>query len=224
MKKSKSLLTSGCILFLLFVAFTVVVKLVDVYQYSDAEYAKIGLWNINNALYRLLSMKNADACYNISEILGYAAIGIAFGFALFALVQLIKGKSLKAVDAKLYALGGFYVVVVGFYALFEVLVINYRPEWMMVASEEIESSYPSSHTVLAVCIFASAMIMFARYFKEKAGLLAVLDIICGVCLVATIVTRWLSGVHWFTDIIGGLFLAASLVSLFAGTIAKLEEK
>ncbi|MCR4728206.1 MAG: phosphatase PAP2 family protein [Lachnospiraceae bacterium] len=195
------------VLFIVFVAYTFVVKYVGV-EAIGPEGSKVGLAGINGAFFEKFGY-NATF-HRISELLGYAAIGVALCFAAIGAMELIKGKSIKKVDIRIILLGIFYVLVVAFYALFEVLVINYRP---VILDEGLEASYPSSHTMLAVCVLATAVILI-RELLNKSGIRTAINILLTVLLVAIVVFRLFSGVHWFTDIIGALLLSASLCSLY----------
>ena len=131
-------------MFLTFIVFTVLVSTVDVRFIGPAN-SKVGLASVNEAFFK--TFKGNDTLYLLTEILGYLTFLIIGAFAVLGVYQLIKGKSLKKVDVKIIALGVFYVVVLIFYVLFEVLVINYRP---VLVEGELEASYPSSHTVLSI--------------------------------------------------------------------------
>lgn len=207
-KKQKALLISSNILLILFVAFTIIVKYVDLGVVAIDNIQQVGLSHINKFFLEKLDI--SDTWYKITNYLGYFAILCAIGFVILALIQWIKTKSLKKVDKKLYILFVFYAVVILFYILFELVSINYRPR---LIGGELEKSYPSSHTMLAICIFGSCIIMLGRLIKNKKVL-----IICGTLLsllIAVIVIgRLLSGVHWFTDILGGVILSLGLLLLF----------
>ena len=194
------------LLFCIFAAYTAVVKFVDVG--TGLEGTKLGLATLNHACEKVFPFK--EFWYNLTEYLGYAAIGVCLAFTLLGLLQLIKGKSFKKVDKEIWILAGFYVVVIAFYALFEVLIINYSP---VILDEGLEASYPSSHTVLAACVFISAFFMFEKYIKNKP-LLACLQGLCVLAAVFTIAGRLFSGVHWVSDIVGGLLLSAALIHGF----------
>ena len=198
------------LLFCIFAAYTAVVKFVDVGV--GLEGTELGLSTVNHAIAKVLPFKNF--WYELTEYLGYAALGVCFGFALFGLLQLIQRKSLKKVDREIWVLAGFYVVVLAFYALFEKLIINYRP---VILDEGLEASYPSSHTVLAACVFISAFFMFKKYIKNNT-LLMCLQIICIVAALLTICGRFFSGVHWASDIVGGIILSVALLNGFCTAI------
>ena len=195
------------LLFGIFVVWTLVVKFVDVGPGTEG--TDLGLCTFNQKIAGVLPFNKM--WYDVSEYLGYAALGVCLGFALFGLLQLIKGKSLKAVDKEIWVIAGFYVVVIAFYALFEVLVINYRP---VILDEGLEASYPSSHTVLAICVFVSAFILFEKYLTKNKVVKGLAQAACIVAAVFTVCGRFFSGVHWTTDIIGGMILSAALLMGF----------
>ena len=195
------------LLFCIFVVYTLVVKFVAVGPGTEG--TDLGLCTFNKQVASVLPFNNT--WYQITEYLGYAAIGVCLGFAFFGLLQLIKGKSLKAVDKEIWVLAVFYVVVIAFYALFEKLIINYRP---VILDEGLEASYPSSHTVLAACVFVSACILFEKYLVKNKTVKAVAQVVCILAAVCTICGRLLSGVHWVTDIVGGMILSAALLMGF----------
>lgn len=199
-------------IFILFCAFTAVVTAVDV-QAIGPDGTYVGLGSINSYVKNIIPFNNIF--YAMSQVLGYIAIAVMGCFAVAGAVQLLKRKKLLSVDYEILMLGILYVAVVSLYVLFnKVMIVNFRP---YLFSGELESSYPSSHTMQAVVVFGSAAILAARkknfFVKISSMLLAAL----------TVVFRMLSGVHWFTDIIGGLLLGASLLFMFKGLL-DLEKK
>ena len=78
--------------------------------------------------------------------------------------------------------------------------------------DELEASFPSSHTMLALCVCASSLIMSKYYLKDK-GIKKILDIITWVVMIVLVVGRLISGVHWLTDILGGILISGFLLSI-----------
>ena len=193
---------------LCFILFTYLVGHLDVARVGEAPEA-VGFSKINATFYGLGYHK---FFYILSELLGYAAILVALFFVFVGAYQLITGKSLKAVDGEIYILGGFYALVLFFYALFEKVIINYRP-YILDEAEGPEASYPSSHTVLAMCIFMTAAVLASKYIKVER-IANITKIVLIAMMAATILFRLLSGVHWFTDIVGGMLLSTMLFSYF----------
>ena len=74
--------------------------------------------------------------------------------------------------------------------------------------------YPSSTTMLALCILPTAMIQLKSRIRHIAVRRAVL-VTLGALTAFMVVGRLISGVHWLTDIIGGVLLSVGLVMLYA---------
>ena len=140
-------------------------------------------------------------------------------FALFGLVQLIKRKSLAKVDGAIYALAGLYVVTIGLYVVFEKVIINYRPV-VMPDEVALEASFPSSHTMLACVIFGSAIVMIGKYIDNDM-LRKLLIALAAVLLILVVAGRLVSGVHWFTDIVGSVLFSAGLFCIYKAIIMKI---
>lgn len=204
--------TSVCA-FLYFLIYTIQVKRVNVRAVGEAG-SVVGFADINQFFYDHITFNKFF--YTISEICGYLAILVMGFFAFIGALMLFRGKSLKKVDYKIYLIGAGYVVMLGFYMLFEKLVVNYRP--IIVPGEEaLEASYPSSHTFLAIFVFMTACILLPVYIRKKKYA-KIASICCVVLMVVGILTRFLSGAHWFTDIVGSLLLGSALVSLFSSVL------
>ena len=208
MKSSnKSSLIKFAILFALFICFTILIKVINVDSIGPNG-SEVGFSNINKSFHDLLPYN--EMFYNISKYLGYLSFGIIALYGIAGLVQLFKRKSLFKVDKELLILGGFYIIVLCVYVLFEKVVINYRP---VLEKGALEASYPSSHTILSVCVCLSSIMVCSRIFKNK-DFVKYFNICTGLLMVGIVVTRLLSGVHWLTDIIGGILISLALCMLF----------
>ena len=158
--------------------------------------------------------------YTVTDWLGLIPIGFVLGFAVLGFSQLVRRKSLFKVDHSILALGGFYIVVATAYLLFEEFALNYRP---VLIDGNLEASYPSSTTMLALCILPTAMMQLKLRIHCDSVRRAVLFIL-GLLTAFTVVGRLISGVHWITDIIGGTLLSVGLVLLYAAVCGFLTEK
>ncbi len=207
------LVTGG--LGVLFAVFTILVKFVDVQNVAQ-DGSAVGLAKLNVAVMDGIGYNLT--LYKVTEGLGYAAIAIAVGFAIFAIVQLFRRKNFKDVDKDIYALLVLYVIIVLFYGLFELLKINYRP---ILIDGESEASYPSTHTLIAICLTVTAMMQFKWRTKDKT-LLWITYILCSGLCAAIVIGRFLSGVHWFSDILGGIILSAFLVMAYYSVVTLMK--
>lgn len=205
--------------FALFIGFTIALKIVDLRPIGP-EGSVVGFAAINGFFFKLLGVN--DFWYQLTKLLGYISFLAAGGFALIGLLQWIRRKSLAKVDYRILLLAGFYVLVVIFYGLFEKLVVNYRPV-ILDEAVGLEASYPSSHTMMLLCIMATARQLLPRFCRNK-DIASVGRCICVVMMILMPVGRLLSGVHWFTDIVGACLLSAALVSLYGACAYALGRK
>ena len=83
----------------------------------------------------------------------------------------------------------------------------------------LEASYPSSTTMLTLCVIPTAMLQLRRRIPRE-GLRRVILWMLGIFTAFMVVGRLLSGVHWLTDILGGALLSAGLVALYAAMADK----
>lgn len=202
-------------LFVVFVLLIVVLLTVDVKPIGP-EQSTIGLATINEFVFNKLGTNML--WYNITEWCGIISIVIAVGFGLLGIFQLIKAKSIKGVDKKIIALGIFYALVIASYIVFEIFTVNYRP---VIIDQKLSASFPSSHTMIVLCIMSTAMIQF-HYLIYSKPLKWTLNFLSTVIICITVIGRLISGVHWFTDILGGILLGASLIFIYYGSVLKIE--
>lgn len=202
----------GILFGIMFLIWIVLVKTVDVACVGPVS-TSIGLSHWNKGVHDFLGVH--WSLYRITEILGMVCIAVAGAFALLGAWQLVTRKSLRKVDAAIWTLGGLYVVVLFFYALFEKVVINYRPVIMPDAELMVEPSFPSSHTMLSCVIMGSTIMVLRRYINNER-LCTALQFVCGGILIAIVIGRFLCGVHWFSDIVGGILLSSALLFFYSG--------
>ena len=206
-KKNKKRLVLGASLVVTFVLWTVLVRFVDV-RAIGPECSSVGFATLNEFVHELTGVN--WILYTVTDWLGLVPIAVALGFAILGLVQLIKRKSLWKVDHSILALGVFYIVVMAAYIFFEMVVINYRPT---LIDGYLEASYPSSTTMLVMCVMPTAMMQLRARIKNDVFRRCVMLAIA-VFIVFMVIGRLVSGVHWITDIIGGALLSAGIVWMY----------
>lgn len=192
---------------LAFALWTILLGVVDVQPIGPCS-SLVGFATLNKAFHARTGTNMT--LYVITDWLGLVPIGVALVFGVLGLAQWIKRKSLFKVDKSILALGGFYLAVMAVYVLFEFIVINRRP---VLIDGYLEVSYPSSTTMLVLCVMPTTMMQLSRRIKQKLFRRIALLALFGFT-VFMVVGRVLSGVHWLTDIIGGGLISASLVTAY----------
>lgn len=191
-----------------FVLWTAALHIFDV-QAIGPEGSSVGFATVNGFVHSLTGVHMT--LYTITDWLGLVPVGICLGFAVLGLIQWIKRKGFLQVDYSILVLGGFYLVVMAVYIFFEMYTVNYRP---VLIGGYLEASYPSSTTMLVMCVMPTAILQLKGRLRNPALRRWVAAAI-GAFTAFMVIGRLLSGVHWFTDIVGGALLSAGLVLAYA---------
>ncbi len=208
MSKKKKLLIDMCfLLFMVSLVYTLLIKFVDVRGIA-ADGSNVGFASINSFFKDLLPFNKT--WYEISNVLGFIAILIAVLYAMLGCYQLVQVKKISKVDKRLLILAGFYIVFAILYVVFDKVAINYRP---VMIDGEVEASFPSTHTMLAICICGSSLLV-SKYFVTHKEIRKYIDVMSWGLMIFIVIARVLAGVHWITDIIGGIIISLLLLMIF----------
>ena len=197
-----------------FLLWTLAIQFIDVQAIGPRE-STVGFAMINQFVHNLTGVNMT--LYTITDWLGLVPLMFVIGFGMLGLIQWIKRKHPLKVDYSLLVLGGFYIAVMAIYVLFEVLVVNYRP---VLINGHLEASYPSSTTMLVMCVMPTAIMQFNARIQNSILRRCAASAITAF-IVFMVMGRLISGVHWLTDIIGGALLSAGLVLMYR-TVVNLE--
>ena len=214
-KRAKKEFCAAAALLFAFVVWTLLLRIVDVGAIGPRGSA-VGFATWNGAFHKLTGTNMT--LYTVTDWLGLVPIGVAFSFAVLGLAQWIRRKNFLRVDKSILALGGFYLLVMGVYALFELVVVNRRP---VLIDGYLEASYPSSTTMLVLCAMPTAMMQLHARIRKKLLQYGTNFILLGFTAFM-VVGRLLSGVHWLSDILGGGLLSAGLVMAYHATLCLLR--
>lgn len=190
-----------------FAVWSLAVKIIDV-RAIGPEGSSVGFATVNGFFHALTGVHMV--LYTVTDWLGLVPVAFCFGFAVLGLLQWIRRKSLAKVDRSILILGGFYLSVMAMYILFEYVVINRRP---VLIEGFLEASYPSSTTLLVLCVMPTAIMQLNSRIKNRFLRLSA-SLFISAFIVFTVIGRLVSGVHWLTDIIGGAILSAGLVMMY----------
>lgn len=190
-----------------FLLWTFLISFVDV-QPIGPQGSAVGFAAINRIFHDLTGVHMT--LYHITDWLGLVPVAFGFGFAILGLIQWIKRKHILKVDYSILALGVYYILVLAFYLFFEEFVVNYRP---ILINGYLEASYPSSTTLLVLCVMPTANIQLNTRIKN-IRLHRIVSCAINIFIVFMVFGRLLSGVHWLTDIVGGILLSAGIVKMY----------
>ena len=213
--KKRNFLISG-ILLLIAITFTILVKVVDVKQIG-VNNSSIGFATLNQFIFETTGVNMI--WYHITDWLGLIPVFIAIVYAFIGLNQFIKRRSIFKVDKEIILLGLYYIIVIALYVFFEKVIINYRP---ILMNGFLEASYPSSHTLMTICICGSSILINKKLFNNK--ITKVINYLSIIIITITVVGRLISGVHWFTDIIGGILISSGLLMTFYSLLSIINKE
>ena len=206
-KEAKRNICSAICLLAAFGLWTAAIGKVDVRPIGPLG-SSVGFATVNGFVHRLTGVHMS--LYTVTDWMGLIPVAFALGFAIVGLVQWIMRKRISLVDRSILVLGGFYIVVMAVYVFFEIVAVNYRP---VLINGILEASYPSSTTILVMCVMPTAVIQLNARIKNRVLRRGVACIITAF-VVFMVIGRLISGVHWFTDIVGGVLLSAGLVAMY----------
>lgn len=217
-KNEKKSLLIGSIFIAMFAVWTVLILTVDV-QPLGQNGTGIGFAAFNCWFHHFTGVNMV--IYTITDWMGLVPVAICLSFAGIGLVQLIKRRSLFRVDADIMILGVYFVIVFLAYAIFEMIPINYRP---ILIEGKMEASYPSSTTLLVLSVMPA---LIEQIQRRLSGITAkrIIKIVAIAFSAFMVIGRLVPGVHWFTDIVGGVLLSAGVFMLYkAAVMLALKEK
>lgn len=200
-----------------FALWTVLIQSVDV-QPVGQNGTNIGFATFNMWFHGITGVHMG--IYTATDWLGLVPIAVCLFFGALGAVQLVMRRSLLRVDADLLLLGAYYIVVILCYLLFEMVPINYRP---IPIDGIMEASYPSSTTLLVLSVMPTLKFQVDRRAKSPAvrGAITAFAVAFSALMV---LGRLVAGVHWATDIIGAVLLAAGLFAVYTSAVALTDRK
>ena len=206
---------SGGVLLLAFAVCTVLIQTVDV-RPVGVNGTNIGFAMVNTWFHRLTGAHMG--LYTVTDWLGLVPIAVCIGFGILGLVQWVRRKRIARVDRDILLLGGYYILVILGYLIFEMIPINYRP---ILIDGAMEASYPSSTTLLVLSVMPTLLFQVNRRAKCQTvrRITAILVILFSAFMV---IGRLVAGVHWFTDIVGSVLLSAGLYALYRAAVLSMD--
>ena len=210
-QKEKSVLFLGIMLLFAFAIWTGAIQIVDV-QPLGVNGTNIGFATWNDWFHKFTGVYME--IYVLTDWLGLVPVFVCSLFGGIGFVQLIKRRSLFRVDYDILILGVYYIVVIAGYLVFEMFPINYRP---ILIEGVMEASYPSSTTLLVLSVMPT--LIFQANRRIKKDIVKKMITVLAICFsVFMVIGRLISGVHWFTDIVGAVLLSSGLFCNYIGIV------
>ena len=216
-KNGQRIMILGGVLVAAFVVWTLLIQTVDV-QPVGQNGTDIGFATFNGLFHKLTGVHMTT--YTITDWLGLVPLFICMVFGMIGLVQLIKRRSLLKVDYDIIVLGVYYILVMFGYVIFEMIPINYRP---ILINGFMEASYPSSTTLLVLGVMPTLVEQMNRRLKN-AVLKRSIMVFTVLFSAYMVIGRLISGVHWFTDIVGSIFLSMGLFYIYKAVVILLNKE
>lgn len=201
----------GVALITVFVVWTMLIQFVDV-QAIGVNGTLIGFATFNGWFHKLTGVHMT--LYVMTDWLGLVPVFVCMFFGGVGFIQLVKRRSLLKVDLDIVFLGVYYILVIFGYLIFEMIPINYRP---VLIEGFMEASYPSSTTLLVLGVMPTLIFQANKRLKSVMAkrIIGILAILFSVFMV---IGRLISGVHWFTDIVGSVILSAGLFCIYRAVV------
>ena len=215
-KRSQKILIAGMVSAAVFILWTVLVSVFDKGAIGPLG-SVVGFSSLNGFVHKMTGVNMT--LYVITDWLGLVPLCFMLGFAFLGLFQLIGRKSFSKVDADIYALGVFYIVVTAVYLFFEHYAVNYRP---VLIDNKLEVSYPSSTTLLVMCVIPTSVMQIKMRIKNEKLKNVISWFLIGFTAF-TVIGRLVCGVHWISDILGGAVLSVGLVLIYYAVLIKIKE-
>lgn len=211
MKTQRRLFIAGSVFIIAFAVWTLMVQNIDV-QSVGVNGTDIGFASLNCRFHSLTGVNMT--LYTVTDWLGLVPLFVCAMFGAIGLFELIKRKSLFKVDFDIIVSGGYYIIVILCYLIFEMYPINYRP---ILINGFLEASYPSSTTLLVLSVMPTSVFLSERRLKNSA-FTQTIRVASTLFSVFMVTGRLISGVHWITDIAGSCLLSAGIYCVYKSVV------
>lgn len=176
---------------------------------------------MNEFVFNLLGVNGVNKTVDkITDALIAVALAAVVAFGVMGIVQWIKRKDFKKIDAELRCMILPIIIVVAIWFIFEKLIIlNYRP---FLIDGVAEPSFPSTHTLIATSAMLVTMMALPKYIKKR-WLRVLIDVFAVILIIAIGFGRIYAGMHWTTDVLGGLIFGVDVALIYGIILNRTKE-
>ncbi len=200
-----------------FVLLVVLLKTLDVRAVGPLD-SYVGLASLNASVFAALGVNENFELFT-ALLGGVALLTAGGGVAAYVVYLAVKKTKIRQIPPLFWATCVTLGLLMAAYLLFEVVVINYRP---VLEDGALAASFPSSHTLLAVAVFG--MVIPYGLAIPNAPLKWSVVVVSAVLAVLSVAGRLLAGVHWVTDIAGGVLLGLFFAFAFGAVFSCMVEQ
>jgi len=167
---------------------------------------EVGMSHVNN----LVKYEYKSWADKISDVLFYLTFIVPLLAVALGIYQLVKEKSLKKVDLVIIIFGVFLILAIIVWLLFDhAIKINIRP------THEIKGSFPSTHVFLTTFFVLTCHGYLCYKYDNK--LIKYLSLIIAIVIIIIMtIFRVIAGVHYITDVFGGVVIGITFYYLTFG--------
>jgi len=205
--------------FLYFIALSLALKIYDVSE-AGPEHVRVGLSRVNEWFRKLWSygegLDYSKFWYCVTEALSYVCLAACCFWIILFIRDVIKSGRADGVgtDKNLAATFFLYLLTMMIYGLFRLMKVNYGPI-IMPGKEALTCSFPSASVLLFIVSMGSTVFHAWDVWSDRKKLAIASTATCAFIMVLGIVAQTLCGTIWFTDVLGGVLLGITLMTLYS---------
>lgn len=143
--------------------------------------------------------------FRIFTELGYTYVIVAI-LIIFALCNRFKLQSWLFAGATLFTWG--------FQKILKLIFDRPRPDETLWWMTESSSSFPSGHSMMVTFVFAILIYLILTSPKLKSWLRTTFVVLSTFAIIIVPISRLVLGVHYFTDVLGGICIGGAMAILF----------
>lgn len=142
--------------------------------------------------------------FRIITELGYTYVIVAL-VVVMAIIWKFKSKA--------WFFAGTVLITWLFQKLLKIIFMRPRPDEAMWWMQESSTSFPSGHSMMAACVFILLAYFIISSPQVKVWVKYVIGSLCTFAVIIVPISRIILGVHYFTDVLGGVFIGAFMAVL-----------
>lgn len=135
------------------------------------------------------------------------------GYTYFAIFIVLLMGIIWRFNAKTWFFGGTLVFAWVVQKVLKLIFMRERPDEALRWMTETTSSFPSGHSIVVVCVFVLLTYFIITSPNTQKWLKYVMCGISASAIFLVAISRLILGVHYFTDVLGGLFLGGAIAGL-----------